>query len=62
MVVAGSWSADPAGSAYQLCDRRIVPKGGLSDAVLEPMSFGEYVLARDDRARSRLRDASLGDE
>jgi len=62
VVVTGSWSADPAGSAYQLCDRRIGPKGGLSDAVLEPMSFGEYVLARDDRVRSRLRDASLGDE
>ena len=43
VVVTGSWSADMARSAYQLCDRRIVPKGGLSDAVLEPMSFGEYV-------------------
>lgn len=62
VVVTGSWSVDAASSVHQLYDRRIGPRGGLSDMVLEPMSFGEYVEARDSRVRSSLRDAALGDE
>lgn len=62
VVAAGSWSADAASPVCQLYDRRIGPGGGLSDVVLEPMSFGEYVAARDSRVRSRLQDAALGDE
>ena len=62
VVAAGSWSAGAAGSAYQLYDRRIGPRGGIIDRVLEPMSFGEYAAAMDDRVRTRLRDASLGDD
>ena len=62
VVAAGSWSADAASSVYQLYDRRIGQGGGISDTVLEPMSFGEYVAARDSRVRSNLEDAALGDE
>ena len=62
VVATGSWSAGTAGSAYQLYDRRIGPWGGIRERVLEPMSFGEYVAARDGKVRARLRDASLGDD
>lgn len=62
LAMTGSQAAGVIGHAGHLAGRRGVPESGTLDRVLEPMSFGEYVAARDPGIRAEMDRLSLGCE
>lgn len=62
LAMTGSQAAGVAVPAGHLAGRRGVPERGTLDRVLEPMSFGEYVAARDPGIRAEMDRLSLGCE
>ena len=62
LAMTGSQAAGVIGHAGHLAGRRGVPESGALDRVLDPMSFGEYVAARDPGIRAEMGRLSLDSE